>query len=82
VNCRSLKILIRISFYPGFIWFVAGFETSSSTGSFVLYNLATNPEVQDKLRHEITTVLAKHKGDVTYEAMQEMKYLNMVVEGD
>lgn len=59
-----------------------GFETSSSTGSFVLYLLATHPEIQEKLRQEINQVLENRNGEITYEAMQEMSYLHMVVDGN
>jgi cytochrome P450 family 6 len=65
-----------------FVFFIAGFETSSSTGTFVLYNLVRNPKVQDKLREEIMTVLARHGNEITYDAMQEMKYLQMVIDGE
>jgi len=65
-----------------FIFFIAGHETSSSASTFALYNLVNYPELQDKLRYEIKSVLAKHKNKVTYEAMQEMTYLDMVVNGE
>lgn len=38
--------------------------------------------MQEKLRQEINSVLAKHNGEITYEAMQEMKYLQMVIDGN
>jgi cytochrome P450 family 6 len=65
-----------------FIFFVGGFESSSSTGTFVLYNLVKHPEVQEKVRDEIKTVLARHGNKITYEAIKEMKYLQMVVDGE
>ena len=40
-----------------FVFFVAGFETSSSTMTFCLYELSKNQEIQDKLRHEIKEVI-------------------------
>lgn len=61
---------------------IAGFETSSSTSCFVLYLLALNQDIQEKLRNEITTVLAKHNDEITYEAVQEMKYMQMVIDGE
>lgn len=49
---------------------------------FALYELARNQEVQNKLREEIKRVSAKHKGELTYEAvMSEMEYLGRVVDG-
>nr|CAD7444537.1 unnamed protein product [Timema bartmani] len=63
-----------------FVFFLAGFETSSTTVSFCLYELATNPEIQERLREEVDTVLQKYKGTITYEAIQEMDYLSRVVD--
>ncbi|XP_049767251.1 cytochrome P450 6k1-like [Schistocerca cancellata] len=62
-----------------FIFLVAGFETSSSTMMFTLYELAQHPDVQDKLRHNIVTSLSKHDGKMTYDAILEMTYLHMVI---
>ncbi|XP_069671900.1 probable cytochrome P450 6a13 isoform X3 [Periplaneta americana] len=58
---------------------LAGFETSATTMSFCLYELALNPDIQDRLREDIDTVLEKHDGNITYEAIQEMSYLDNVV---
>jgi cytochrome P450 family 6 len=65
-----------------FIFFIGGFETSSSTGTFVLFNLAMHQNIQDKVRDEIKTVLARHENKITYDAMQDMKYLQMVIDGE
>nr|CAD7462466.1 unnamed protein product [Timema tahoe] len=68
-----------------FVFLAAGFETSSTTTTYALYELALDLDIQNKLRHEIITVLEKHDRKVTYDAMMEMNYLDMVVselEGD
>ncbi|XP_063221876.1 LOW QUALITY PROTEIN: cytochrome P450 6k1-like [Bacillus rossius redtenbacheri] len=62
-----------------FVFIVAGFETSSSVITFALYELARNPAIQDRLRREIQTVLDKNNSEVTYEAIADMTYLEMVV---
>ncbi|KAJ9577522.1 hypothetical protein L9F63_005895, partial [Diploptera punctata] len=62
-----------------FVFFIAGFETSSTTVTFCLYELACNPDIQARLREEIDTVLNKYNGDITYEAVNEMNYLEKVV---
>lgn len=64
-----------------FVFFVAGFETTSTTTSFALFELAKNQDAQDKLIAEVDAVLLKHGGKVTYEAAMDMKYMDMVVHG-
>lgn len=64
-----------------FIFFLGGFETSSGTMSWSLYELSVNPEIQERARKEIKDVLAKHENQFTYEAVQEMKYLEQIVDG-
>ncbi|XP_011705214.1 PREDICTED: cytochrome P450 6l1-like, partial [Wasmannia auropunctata] len=61
-----------------FIFFVAGFETSATTATFSLYELAQHQDIQDKVRKEINEILAKH-GGLTYDAVNEMTYLHKVV---
>ncbi|XP_057660428.1 cytochrome P450 6a2-like [Diorhabda carinulata] len=63
-----------------FLFFCAGFETSSSTQTFALYELAKNPNCQTKLRNEINSVLAKHDNKMTYDAIMEMKYLEHCID--
>lgn len=64
-----------------FVFFAAGFETSSSAMSNALYELALNQKVQDKLREEITSTLAKHGGELKYEHVKDMEYLDKVFKG-
>nr|XP_969746.4 PREDICTED: uncharacterized protein LOC658247 [Tribolium castaneum] len=63
-----------------FLFFAAGFESSSTTMTFVLYELAKHPDIQQELRNEIRKTLDKHQGQLTYEAVMEMKYLQQVID--
>jgi cytochrome P450 family 6 len=65
-----------------FIFFVAGFETSSSALSFCLHELALNPEVQERLRNEIDSTLEKYEGKITYDGIQSMSYIDKVLAGE
>lgn len=58
-----------------FVFFGAGFETSSTTSSFTLHQLAFNPDCQRKVQEEIDRVLLKHNNKITYDAVNEMHYL-------
>ena len=61
---------------------IAGYETSASTLTFALYELALHPEIQQSLRAEILQVLSKHDGKLTYNGIQDMSYLDRVVSGE
>ncbi|KAJ1530201.1 hypothetical protein ONE63_005128 [Megalurothrips usitatus] len=63
-----------------FIFFLAGFETSSGTLGNTMTELAHNPDVQDKARAEVQRVLANHGGQITYEALHDLTYLEQVIE--
>lgn len=65
----------------GLTFFFAGLEAVASTVLFTFYALATNPKVQEKLYKEIVSVLEKYEGDLRYEAIQDMTYLDMVING-
>ncbi|KAF2900435.1 hypothetical protein ILUMI_05752 [Ignelater luminosus] len=60
-------------------FFIAGFDTTSTFMSFISYELAVNPDVQQRLIDDIDTTLEECNGDITYEALMAMKYLDMVV---
>ncbi|KAK9308090.1 hypothetical protein QLX08_001809 [Tetragonisca angustula] len=61
-----------------FIFFTAGFETSSTTISNALYELALNQDIQKKLREEIRQFEVENGGEWKYETIKEMKYLHKV----
>lgn len=65
-----------------FIFFLAGFETSSSTITYCLYELARHEKIQQKVRDEINCVLKKYDGEITYEAIKDMKYMGRVIDGN
>uniref|UniRef100_A0A8C4U5H6 Cytochrome P450 3A n=1 Tax=Falco tinnunculus TaxID=100819 RepID=A0A8C4U5H6_FALTI len=60
------------------IFVFAGYETSSSTLSYISYNLATHPDVQQRLQEEIDANLP-NKAAPMYNTIMQMEYLDMVV---
>ncbi|XP_043480610.1 cytochrome P450 9e2-like [Leptopilina heterotoma] len=62
-----------------FIFFIAGFETSSTLMSFLAHELVMNPDVQEKLRNEVDMVMKVNNGEINYDTLTKMKYLDMVV---
>jgi hypothetical protein len=63
------------------VFFLAGFETSSTVLSFTLLELAANPDVQRKAQLEIDEALGQNNGEITYESLRDMKYLDWVLQG-
>ncbi|KAF5304861.1 hypothetical protein FQR65_LT07878 [Abscondita terminalis] len=63
-----------------FIFFSAGFETSSTSLSFCLFELGMNPNIQDRVRKEIVLTLSKNQGVLTYESIWDLKYTQQVIE--
>lgn len=63
-----------------FVFFVAGFETTSILMTFILYELAKDPNVQEKVRREINTVLKNQKdGKLNYESLNDLTYMDCIV---
>lgn len=64
-----------------FVFFIAAFETSSSTMALCLYELSKNQELQRNVQNEIDKV-TKTCGTKTinYELMNELKYLESCID--
>ena len=64
-----------------FVFFLAGYETSSTTLSFCMYELAKNPDIQQRVHDEIDAILLKHDGKLTYDSISAMKFLEACMDG-
>ncbi|CAM5086756.1 unnamed protein product [Natator depressus] len=60
------------------VFILAGYETTSFTLNFLSYNLATHPDMQQRLQEEIDAALP-NKAAPTYDAILQMEYLDMIV---
>lgn len=76
-ECLTLSEMTAQSY----IFFAAGFETSSTTMSFCLYELSKATDIQCKVHREIDAILSKYDGKLTYDALNEMKYLECCIDG-
>lgn len=65
-----------------FVFFLAGFHPTSTVMGYSIYELALNKKIQDKAREEINTILKKHNGELTYEALNEMVYCEQIINGN
>ncbi|CAG2175250.1 unnamed protein product, partial [Oppiella nova] len=63
----------------GWLLFISGTETITTTLSFVAYELARNPDVQRRLRDEIVAASVDTNGSVGYEALTRLPYLDAVL---
>lgn len=62
------------------VFFAAGFETSATTLSFTLYELAKNEEAQRKAQAEVDAFLHKHGNKVEYSCVTELPYLEACID--
>lgn len=76
------KLTILEMAAQAFVFFLAGFETSSTTVSFCIYELARNKTIQDKLRMEIDDALEQNGGNITYDSLMALPYLDNVLSGE
>ncbi|CAL8107398.1 unnamed protein product [Orchesella dallaii] len=72
---KKLGITVNTVLCQALIFFLAGFETTATTMTFLSYSLAKNPKVQEKLLEEVDAYLARHDGKIEHETIGEMTYL-------
>ncbi|XP_011150784.3 cytochrome P450 9e2-like isoform X1 [Harpegnathos saltator] len=61
------------------IFFLAGFDTSATLMCFVVHELAVHRDIQDRLWEEVEKHFAERNGEITYETISKMVYMDMVL---
>uniref|UniRef100_A0A023EUC2 Putative cytochrome p450 cyp2 subfamily protein n=1 Tax=Aedes albopictus TaxID=7160 RepID=A0A023EUC2_AEDAL len=61
-----------------FVFFLGGFETSSTTMSYCLYELSLYEDIQERARECVQSAIAKH-GGFNYDAVMDMDYLEQCI---
>ncbi|KAH8354876.1 hypothetical protein KR093_000180, partial [Drosophila rubida] len=78
---ESMSLTIEEVSAQAYLFFTAGFETSSTTMGFALYELAQHADIQQRMRDEVNKVLSENNGELTYEGLKNMIYVNQVIAG-
>jgi len=61
------------------LFILAGFDTTNTVLLFSVYELALNPEIQEKLYHELKKLKDENNGQLSYEGLNSLEYLDKVV---
>lgn len=77
-NAGDVEMTLSAITAQCFLFFAAGFETSSTTLSFCLFELAKDRKSQEKIQREIDSV-AGNDQELTYDMLNDMNYLEMAV---
>ncbi|XP_055691179.1 probable cytochrome P450 6d4 [Lutzomyia longipalpis] len=61
------------------LFYIAGYDTTALTIAYCLFELAKQPHLLTKAQKEIRDVLKRHDGQLTYDSVAEMKFLDCCV---
>jgi len=81
-SSKSRKLTLNECLAQAFLFFFAGSDTSSTTISFALTELAFNQDIQNRLRAEVVEKFEDTQCGISYEALDEMTYLSQIVNGN
>ncbi|EAT37908.2 AAEL010158-PA [Aedes aegypti] len=73
------KITLNEVVAQSFVFFLAGYETSSTVMMFCLYELSLQEDIQRRARENVITAVSRH-GGLNYDALMDMGYLDQCVE--
>ncbi|XP_061712886.1 cytochrome P450 6B2-like [Cydia pomonella] len=74
----TIEITNSVIEAQAFVFYAAGYETTASTMGFMLYRLALDIKIQDRLRNEIDEYLERHSDRIELDTLNELQYLDQV----
>ncbi|CAH0714940.1 unnamed protein product, partial [Brenthis ino] len=79
---ESAELEIDDTLLIGFcvLLFAAGFETTSTTTSLLLFELSKNQKAQTKVIEEVDDYFQRHNGKIEFECINEMPYLQACID--
>lgn len=77
IDGRNKKLTMNEISAQAFVFFLAAFETAGSAVTFCLFELAKNPEIQQKVHEEIDKSM--NTEEVTYDSVKSLKYLECCI---
>jgi len=63
-----------------FLFFLAGLDNVANNVCYCLHYIAVDPDLQNRVHKEISTVLENHEGKLTYESLGKMDIVSRVVD--
>ncbi|GIX83594.1 cytochrome P450 9e2 [Caerostris extrusa] len=60
-------------------FFVAGFDANVAALGHASYMMALHPDKQERVHQELVEALEKTNGELTYEALQSLKYMDSFI---
>ena len=73
-ECNELDIVAT-----AIVFLAAGLDTTGTTLAYACYELAKNPDVQNRLREEVNEITNDSDKDLTYDDLNKMTYLDQVI---
>lgn len=82
ISTETRKLTLGQCIAQSFIFLIGGAEPNSSAITYVLLELGNHLDIQERLRKEVLSITQVSRGEITYDNLQEMAYLNQVVNGN
>lgn len=81
ITDEANKLTLKEVVAQAFVFFIAAFETSSSTIALCLYEMAKNQHLQRTVQEEIDQAIrARESNEVNYDLMMNLKYLESCID--